>query len=279
MKGVVRKTCLVTVLAAFPVVSVSLTAGRRLAGVAVPTVAIVIRAAEGEVALVSAIGTRATVATDDPASWKALLPTRSADLLPRLEELYRDEASSRRLQAAIADAVARTAPPREAAAFLLGIADERLYGPLIRLGAREGGPEALQAEYEELVRGNQAPRERRLLVAGLHARPEILARIARTDPDRDVRGQALLTRSAFGEPDWSLLADLERGYRHRDDPEVGIPVGVAVDVAGNVLAQGTGAAGATASLRRETVRFLEEVAADASVPDRDRRSALRTLAR
>lgn len=121
-------------------------------------------------------------------------------------ELARDgfEGADEAGRLAIAEAVALSAPPDDAAAFLLERAEQTMAAAAawMALGSRpDGGLEALEVAYQGLRAVGENPVGRRLAVMAMDAaEPLELRWIATDDPDPAVQGQAILTLSTRSGP-------------------------------------------------------------------------------
>jgi hypothetical protein len=151
--------------------------------------------------------------SDDPALVKlalaSLLATDPGTFLPLAEELYARAAQDPALRAAIAQAIAGSAPVAEAAAMLARLADDGQYAQFQTLGSRPGALDALAAEYDALLASGGNARGRKLLVSGMRAETsEVLLGIARLDPDANVRLQALLTLTIRGPVEAGVVREL-----------------------------------------------------------------------
>ncbi len=213
---------------------------------------------------------------EDPTAVKlalsALLRTDAGTWLPLAEDLFAEARDNPRLQAAIAHAIATAAPLAQATESLARLARPDLYVEFSLLGLREGGREAVESRYTELVGSGGSPLARRMLVSALRGEDEaLLVGIARTDPDPDVRTQALLTTSLGRAAGPQLLDELEAQHRQRADPARGIPSARAVLVAGNVLINSQGPE------RERAKELLMRIASDPGESDADRLSAARTV--
>lgn len=213
---------------------------------------------------------------EDPTALKlalaALLRTDPGTWLPLAESLFADSHDDARLQSAIAHAIATSAPVPEATAALSRLARPNLYLEFSLLGLRDGGREAIEARYSELVGSGSAAVSRRMLISALRDESEsLLVGIARTDPDPDVRTQALLTSSLGRTSGAELLDELETQHARRADSAQGLSSSRVLLVAGNVLINSQGA-------ERDRARdLLLRIAGDPSESDADRLAAVRTV--
>jgi len=202
----------------------------------------------------------------------ALLRLEDGRFLPLAEELFRG-AESAELRAAIAQAVASTAPVDRAAEVLARLTDGLQHAQLLTLGTRAGGLEALEREYDELAAGgDQDPLARRMLVTGMLGGDEgRLLAIATSDPNASVRAQALLTASLSKDASPAVFETLRAAYELRDDPALGVQPELAVMAAQNVLGYDTGGA------REQAKGFLLWIAADETIAAAVRWKAVNTL--
>ena len=175
-------------------------------------------------------------------------------------------------RSALASAVAAAAPPADAARFLADAADPGLFAQVSTLASRPGGLDALADHYEERLLTLDDPGARRALVVGLAREPDLCLGIARTDPDRGVRGQALLSatvRSVSPE----ALDVLRAAWESGDDPHYGVEPRHLVWAAANTALR------AGSDLRPAAVELLRSLAADPALPHAARADACRRLAR
>lgn len=213
---------------------------------------------------------------EDPTAVKlalsALLRTDAGTWLPLAESLFADSQDDARLQSAIAHAIATAAPVAQASEALARLARPELYLEFSLLGLRAGGREAIEERYSELVGSGSAAVARRMLISALRGEEEqLLVGIARTDPDPDVRTQALLTTSLGRASSAALLDELEAQHARRADPREGLPSSRVLLVAGNVLINSQGA-------ERDRARdLLLRIAGDPDESDADRLAAVRTV--
>jgi hypothetical protein len=214
--------------------------------------------------------------SDDPTLIKVALSQllsgeRPETFLAWAGELWEQPGASAELREGIAQAVAASAPAELAASFLGGRADSSMYAAFNALGARADGAEALAREYDHLVGSDLAPVARRMLISGMSSASESeLLGIARTDPDAEARGQALLTLTAFPRtltPD-SIVA-LRTAFEERADPRLGVPVVWTTSAAGNLLQSGV-----DTGLRTQALDLLRAVAEDPALAADQRRQAL-----
>ena len=184
------------------------------------------------------------------------------------------------VQRAILEALASAAPLGEALDAIAPHLDVESVGALVLLSKREGGVAALVAAYDARLTGGLAPEERRWLVAGLEdaGEQDLLHDIARTDPDRSVRGQAMLSVSLNTDrPTTELLDDVLAGRDQPGDPFIGLDA-LHSSMALSNLALRAGRAGA----EELASRALDEVRAmvlSGEFTPRERRFALRNLSR
>lgn len=187
---------------------------------------------------------------------------------PIAEELFAASPRGSAVSFAIAEALARHAPVEVAAASLARLANRAQYGLFARLGARAGGLEAAAREYSALVATGANPLGRRLLVAAMSSEsPRTLLGIAETDPDPLVRHQALLTATLQPTDGPEVMRVVRARHALRADSDDGLSTRAALSVAENVALHGSTTA------RAEAVRWLVEVAADASLGPEERRLA------
>ncbi len=179
---------------------------------------------------------------------------------------------SEELRDTIRDKIARRAPPAEAAAFLAdrygnGNADVK------NLSMREGGPEAIEMRYHELLADDDNPKGRQKLTAGIEA-PDSLFAISQTDPSSLVREQALLSLSAAhgGKGSQRLLSALRAGTADPDDPALGVGSFAAAMAACNVVRFSDDAA-----LRDEASTFLLDLARNDRYSTSERRRTVERL--
>lgn len=213
---------------------------------------------------------------DDPALVKAALASLLASepqlFLALAEELFALNKDDARLRSAIVQAIVSAAPVDDAAAMLARTGSVQFLTQAHVLGTRPGGLEALAREYDRLLQADGNARGRELLVAGMLAESEpVLRGIARLDPDPQVRVQSLLTLSARGAVEASLIDEL-RALRASGGPaQGGISTLSSMWVAENVLARSPGAA-------RDAAReYLSELVRDASLPESERWEAWRRV--
>ncbi len=115
------------------------------------------------------------------------------------EQRFNDPSLAPNIKAAIANAVVNHADVFSATSFLVEQSDSLRNTPALwmGLGIRPGATEALEAEYFALAEENSSPGARRSLVMGMSgATVQDLLNIARTDPEGQVIGQALISASA-----------------------------------------------------------------------------------
>jgi hypothetical protein len=217
--------------------------------------------------------------SDDPTLIKVALAQlltgeRPETFLAWAGELWAQPGATPELREGIAQAVAAAAPADLAASFLGGHADEGLFAAFHALGARADGGEALAHEYDHLVASDLSPAARRMLISGMSTAGESqLLGIARTDPDANARGQALVTLTAFPrELTQESVAALRTAYGERDDPQLGVPVEWTTLAAANLVR-----AGIDTGLRTRALDLLREMAEDPGLAAGHRRQALEQL--
>ena len=197
---------------------------------------------------------------DDPAHWFGVA-----------SEWY-ERADSIPMRAAIASAVAAAAPTRDAARFLARAASPLLHAQAAILAARDGGMDSLSDEYEARLSVGDDPAARRALVSGLARDSDLCLGIARTDPDRGVRGQALLSatvRSSSRE----ALDVIEAAWHAADDERYGVAPRHLVWSAANAVSR------VEPELRTEAVELLRSLASDPALPNEVRSDACARLRR
>jgi hypothetical protein len=231
-----------------------------------------------------AIATLFVDETDDATMVKVafahlLLGTDGHVYLELAAERLEDTATPAEVRNAILDAVAIAAPVEAAIETLapnLGLASADV---LMQVAAREGGTEALLDAYGQRLAFGGAAEERRWIVVGLEdsAHGEVLLDIARTDPDRDVRGQAMVSFSLdSSEATAEALEAVISGRDQPDDPFVGLDPLAATAAISN-LALNAGRAG-DGELCEQAVAELVATARSEASPARQRRYALQSLA-
>jgi len=183
-----------------------------------------------------------------------------------------DRATDMETRAALASAVASSAPLEEAARFFADVADAELTAELCVLAARDGGVEELADLYEERLLSEDDPIGRRALVTGLLREPDLCLGIARTDPDAGVRGQALLSATAAGVSEEALDV-LRAAWQSGEDPYYGVAPRHLVWASANAALH------ATEELRPVAVDLLRSLALDSSFPAPVRWDACRRLER
>jgi hypothetical protein len=197
---------------------------------------------------------------DDPAHWFGVA-----------SEWY-ERADSIPMRAAIASAVAAAAPTRDAARFLAQAASPLLHAQAASLAARDGGMDSLSHEYEARLSAGDDPSARRALVSGLARDSDLCLGIARTDPDRSVRGQALLSatvRSSSRE----ALDVIEAAWQAADDERYGVAPRHLVWSAANAVSR------VEPELRTAAVGLLRSLASDPALPHEVRADACARLRR
>jgi hypothetical protein len=214
--------------------------------------------------------------THDPVlvriSLSALLRAKGNTFLPLAEEMYARAKGDPALRSAITQAIATSAPVADAAKSLSRLADYSQAAEFDILGSRAGALEALGAQYTDLVAGHSSPLSRAMLVSGMHAEKEsVMLGIATTDPDAQVRGQALLTLTLTRPASGDIVDTLIQAHDSRGDPRIGISTSTAVAAAGNILLHTDGAQ------RDRAQKFLTQVAYDASISDGERLAAVAKL--
>ena len=217
--------------------------------------------------------------SDDPTLVKVALSQLLAGGRPETylvwaAELWAQSEAAPEMRSGIAQAVATAAPPELAARFLGGVAETGMYGAFHALGARENGTEALVDEYDRLVTSNLSATARRMVISGMSSAGEApLLGIARTDPDAQVRGQALVTMSLTQQSLTSASIEaLRTGYSERDDPHVGVPLEWTTLAAANMVRSG-----GDTGLRTQALALLRDIAEDTSLAATQRRRALDSL--
>ncbi len=196
----------------------------------------------------------------DPAEGEAALAALDADARARP-----------RLREALAQAIARSAPPARAAELLAGRTDAAAKLAISVLGDREEALESIRDRYSMLVAAGLDDTARVTLVTGMHREsPAVLLGILETDPSRPVREQAILTLTS------SHAVDV-RAVQALRDARLGGPAAIGAAscaaAAGNVVTRSSGPA------RAEALRLLEEIASDGTVDRRTRTHALGLLQR
>ncbi len=213
---------------------------------------------------------------DDPAAVKvalsALLREAPETFLGFAEELARRPEVSAEMRAAVAQAIATSAPVDAAVPAMARLASDSFYSQFQTLATRAGASDAVTHEYNALLAAEGNARGRKLLVSAMESESEaVLLGIARTDPDPNVRAQALMTLTVAREVGPGLIDELAslQAARIRDTPGLSLANGIAV--AHNVLLKSTGAA-------RDRARdYLIAIVRDAGLGDRDRQLALAQL--
>ena len=197
---------------------------------------------------------------DDPAHWIGVA-----------NEWY-ERAESSAVRAALASAVTAAARPEDAARFLAHAASSRLHAQAASLAARDGGLEALADEYEARLSMGDDPAARRALVSGLARDPDLCLGIARTDPDRGVRGQALLS-ATVRTTSREALDVVRAAWQSADDRHYGVEPRHLVWSAANAVSR------VSPELRPEAVELLRSLASDPELPHEARADACQRLSR
>jgi hypothetical protein len=197
---------------------------------------------------------------DDPAHWIGVA-----------NEWY-ERAESSAVRAALASAVTAAARPEDAARFLAHAASSRLHAQAASLAARNGGLEALADEYEARLSMGDDPAARRALVSGLARDPDLCLGIARTDPDRGVRGQALLS-ATVRTTSREAIDVVRAAWQSADDRHYGVEPRHLVWSAANAVSR------VTPELRSEAVELLRSLASDPELPHEARADACARLSR
>lgn len=214
--------------------------------------------------------------TNDPmavrVSLAALLRNKGGAFLPLAEEMFARAKGNADLRAAITLAIATSAPVEEAVKSLSRLADPVQLAEFTFLGSRPGALEALGAEYNDLVTRESNPTARKMLVSGMAKENEgVMLGIATTDPDPEVRIQALLTLTSGQAGSERALDTLIQAHANRGDPRSGIPSWGAVLAASNIVQHSSGAQ------REQAQGFLMQIAYDRRLSDEDRLSAVTML--
>lgn len=213
--------------------------------------------------------------SDDPALVKlalgSLLAAEPATFLPLAEELYVRAKSQPELRAAIAQAIAASAPVADAAAILARCAGDNPYAQIQTLASRTGAPDAIAREYDALLASGANTRGRQMLVSGMRGETEgVLLGIARLDPEPGVRVQALLTLTIRGPASEDVVRELT-SLHASGELAGGIATKSAVLVAENVLLRSIGGA-------RDAAReFLGSIVRDSAAAPADRFDAYKRL--
>jgi hypothetical protein len=190
-----------------------------------------------------------------------------------------DAAESARRKEAIAKAVAQhAADPFDAARFLAERSEDtrNMVDAYWMLGEREGGLQALEAQYHELSATSGNARARLALVLGMTQAPaERLLEIATNDVDAEVRGQAVLTLTGSAKyvPSPSHLDFLRSGM----DSPTPLPMQSVASAAANLVT--TAKRGGESELAAGALELLRSVGADTRASERVRgqvAAALRT---
>lgn len=197
---------------------------------------------------------------DDPAHWIGVA-----------NEWY-ERAESNTLRSALASAVAAAAPCDDAARFLAHAASSTLHAQTASLAGRAGGLEALADEYEVRLSMGDDPAARRALVSGLARDPDLCLGIARTDPDRGVRGQALLS-ATVRTTSREAIDVVRAAWQSADDRHYGVEPRHLVWSAANAVSR------VAPELRSEAVELLRSLASDPELPHEARTDACARLRR
>jgi hypothetical protein len=202
------------------------------------------------------------------AALAALIASDPVIFIPIAEDLFAHSAANPALRAAAVGAIAARAPLDAAAESLARLADSSLYGPFARFGARDGALEAAQEKYSALIAANADPEARKMLVSAMGAeKTDVLVGIAQTDPDANVRHQALLTASLQPLESDSVMRTVRDQLAARRSHGDGISTHAGLMVAENVLINGAGSA------RAEAVALLRQVVIDPTESMSDRKDA------
>ncbi|MAE29505.1 MAG: hypothetical protein CMJ87_11080 [Planctomycetes bacterium] len=192
-------------------------------------------------------------------------------------ELFDSQADNRELRREIAMAIAVAAPAEEAAAFFGQRATSNMYAQLMTLGMRPEAADALLAEYDYLATLDSNPGPRKMLVAGMASLgKDHMFDVARYDPAPQVRGQAVITMTAYvaGSATPEALELIRTGFRESQDPGLGIPAHQALSAAHNLAQKTRNTAG---SVRDGSVDLMREIALDHRVPTSTRERAVQLL--
>lgn len=186
-------------------------------------------------------------------------------------------AESARRKQAIVNAVAEHATdPFDAARFLAerSVDTRNMIEAYWKLGEREGGLQALEAQYHELSASNDNARGRLALVLGMNqAPPERLLDIAANDTDAEVRGQAVLTlTSSDGYVASRAHVEFLQGGLSSAAP---LPLQSLAGAAANLA--NTARRGGEPQLAKDAVELLKSVGGDARASARVRASVATTL--
>lgn len=183
--------------------------------------------------------------------------------------------STRRL---LALTIASHSEPQDAVDFLTDRDDPLLLGAFRKIGAREGGQEALFVKYQDLLQADVDPDARALLLGGMTDGDEIrtLDYVLATDPSAAVRTTAVmsLVRAQGDQVSPSAMEALERGLRGFRNPQEGLEPHGAVACLGNILTTSR-----DEQTRGRATRLLIEVAGGAEYEGPVRRGALENLKR
>jgi hypothetical protein len=140
------------------------------------------------------------------------------------------------------------------------------------LAARDGGLDALADEYEARLSTGDDPAARRALVSGLARDSDLCLGIARTDPDRAVRGQALLS-ATVRTSSREALDVVRAAWQSADDRHYGVAPRHLVWSAANAISR------VAPELRSEAVELLRSLASDPELPHEARADACARLSR
>lgn len=182
------------------------------------------------------------------------------------------------VRSAILEAVACAAPVREAVETLAKHLGPGSADVLIQLARREGGTEALIDGYDQRLHPSGSAEERRWLLIGLEqgGQPDLLLDIARSDPSREVRGQALISLTL--DPNAATPETLEAllmGRSRPGDPFLGLGLADATIAISNLAlhSQRNG----DLALSARAIEELKRIAGSPHLPVSERRRALRKL--
>jgi hypothetical protein len=188
-----------------------------------------------------------------------------------------DAAESARRKEAIVKAVAQhAADPFDAARFLAERSEDtrNMVEAYWMLGEREGGLQALEAQYHELSATSGNARARLALVLGMTQAPaERLLEIATNDVDAEVRGQAVLTLTGSAKyvPSPTHLDFLRSGM----DSPTPLPLQSVASAAANLAT--TAKRGGESELAAGALELLRSVGADTRASERVRQQAAAAL--
>ncbi|MDA1266853.1 MAG: hypothetical protein O2816_17370, partial [Planctomycetota bacterium] len=182
------------------------------------------------------------------------------------------------LRAALLDAIGAAAPVGLAIESLVPHLDPQSLGALEQVATRRGGVEALLEAYDaRLVAGGDAM-ERRWIVGALDGEEHTttLFDVARSDPDRGVRGQALVTLTlGLRAPNSATLDAILLGRDQSEDPFFGLATTDSITALSN-LALRAGRSDQE-DLHERSLTELVDMASNPNWPARERRLARRHL--